>query len=40
MYTSFEKQILVIDMMKMTGEKQSAENIKNAIEKMVNNEIF
>ena len=36
MYPSFEKEILVIDMMKMLGKKHSAENIKSAIESMVN----
>jgi hypothetical protein len=37
MYPSFEKEILVIDMMKMLGKKHSAENIKSAIESMVYN---
>jgi hypothetical protein len=31
MYASFEKEIIVIDMMKMPGEKHSVENIKSAI---------
>ena len=36
MYQYFEKQILVIAMMKMLCKKHSSENIKSAIESVVN----
>ena len=33
--SSFEREILVLDMMRMVGDSHTAENIKIAIEKMV-----
>jgi hypothetical protein len=36
---SFEREILVIDMIRMPGERHTAENIKFAIEQMVNIDI-